>query len=392
MTMLTTTRIPPAHALAIALVAVTACSQGEATTERAHTAAQALLGTTETSTSGAVALLRGNNPSLVLLEDTCSAALIAPNLALTARHCVELLTNRTSCSATFTGSPTHGYLAIRTEADVSVTGTPFVVSKIRKPTTNAACADDIALLILEASVPAATLGPIVPRLAAPPTAGATYSAIGYGAHSAGADSTDGLRRRREGSQVACGGDCDAPFLWYGAPSSVCPGDSGGPALDAQGAVIGVASRGSCGAAGGIDMYTRTDAHAALIVAAALEAATLGGYPAPAWAVVPPAKDAGADPAAAVDAGAATAAGDGAAPSAGEEDSPAPASTTREEITKSGCSVGRAGEPTTEWPLVSVLVSVLVALRTRRRRTCCDSHSSLRAGARGIGEAFASARS
>lgn len=373
-----TTRMMTAHALRIALLATTACGQGEATRERTQTAAEPLLGPTETTKSGAVALLRGNNSNLVLLEDTCSAALIAPNLALTARHCVEILTSSYTCSATFTGLPTHGYFAIRTEADVSGTGTPFVVSKIRKPTTIAACDGDIALLILETSVPGTTLVPIVPRLAAPPMSGAIYSAIGYGANSDGVNSNDGRRRRADGSQVACGGDCGgAPFMFYGAPSTICGGDSGGPALDAQGGVIGIAARGSCGTAGGIDMYTRTDAHAALIVAAALEAATLGGYPAPAWAVVPPSKDAGAADAAAdadagAHAGAATPHGADTPAQGASEDSPAPASATREQITKTGCSVVRAVEPTTAWPLL-LLASALVALRERRRRICNDEN-------------------
>ena len=357
-------RIPGARALGAALLAATACSQGDATAERTRTAEHALLGASETTPSGAVALLRGNNPGLVLLNDTCSAALIAPNLALTARHCVESLSATIGCSATFTGSATHGYLAIRTEADVSVAGTPFVVSAIRKPTTNAACDDDLALLILETSVPSATLAPIAPRLTAPPMVGATYSAIGYGATSDGPVSTDGRRRRAEGSQVFCAGDCEgAPLLWWGAPSTACPGDSGGPALDPQGGVIGVLSRGSCGAPGGIDMFTRTDAHAALIVAAALEAATLGGYPAPPWAVLPPPKDAGAD--AADDAAAATPPGDAAATDGGDGP-PAPASPAPVETTTSGCSVARADEPRTAWPLV-LFASVLVAWRARRPR-------------------------
>ena len=354
-------------ALAMALLAATACSHEHPSEEGAQTAQQPLRGSIDTTKSGAVALLRGNSSNLVLLADTCSAALIAPNLALTARHCVEFLTSSTGCSATFTGSRSHGYFAIRTEADVSGAGTPFVVAQIRKPTKNAACEDDLALLILETSVPSAMLAPIVPRLTAPPMAGATYSAIGYGTSSADADSTDGLRRRADGSQVVCAGDCGgAPFLWFGAPSSACPGDSGGPALDPQGGVIGVLSRGSCGDVGGVDIYTRTDAHAALIVAAAKEAAILGGYPSPPWAVVPPSKDAGAD------ADGAPRADAGVAPSDAASTDPDEAPTVStpalpKEVAKDGCSVGRVGAPTPAWPL-ALLMSVLVALRILAARS------------------------
>lgn len=122
------------RALAAALLAATACSHGSPT-EEAQTTQQQLVGSAETTKSGAVALLRGNSLGFVLLDDTCSASLLAPNLALTARHCVEFLTADIGCSATFTGSPTHGYLAIRTEADVSgpATRAPAIPAKLRPP-------------------------------------------------------------------------------------------------------------------------------------------------------------------------------------------------------------------------------------------------------------------
>src|SRR5690606_30458160 len=92
--------------------------------------------------------------------------------------------------------------------------------------------------------------------------------------------------------LACDGrlgqliDSDAEFVTEGW---VCSGDSGGGAFDQRsfddGApyVLGALSRGPqtesrCLAA----IYTRTDAHAEMIVGAGLKAAEEGGYDAPEW--------------------------------------------------------------------------------------------------------------
>ena len=63
------------------------------------------------------------------------------------------------------------------------------------------------------------------------------------------------------------------------------GDSGGPALDAEGRVIGVASRGNanCDAA----LYGSVASWRALIVDTAMDAATSGGYSPPDWAIAAP---------------------------------------------------------------------------------------------------------
>lgn len=364
--------------LALGLVTFCSCSQGKSSQgERAGEAPaslqQAIIGQADTSNSGGVALLRGNSPTFIVLESTCSASLIAPNVAMTARHCVESLTANTGCAATFTGTRTHSYLAIRTEADVAAPGAPFVVSQIRKPTTTSACDGDIALLILATNVPNELLVPVVPRLAAPPLVGETFSAIGYGLTTAAGGSIDGKRRRADGSQVACIGaaSCGAsPFQWFGAPPRICPGDSGGPALDAKGEVIGVASRGQCGASGTVAIYARTDANAALIVNAVLEGASLGGYPAPAWAVIPDAPDAGVPDAGAADGGArdggATELPDAAVTEGGDAASALPTSASDPRSTTDGCSLAH-GRSRDAPPVLVVVVVLSGALLRRRRR-------------------------
>jgi MYXO-CTERM domain-containing protein len=64
-------------------------------------------------------------------------------------------------------------------------------------------------------------------------------------------------------------------------SGVCEGDSGGPALDLAGKVVGVVSRG--GAQCSRPIYGSINAWRELIQRVALEAAEAGGYDAPFWA-------------------------------------------------------------------------------------------------------------
>jgi MYXO-CTERM domain-containing protein len=134
--------------------------------------------------------------------------------------------------------------------------------------------------------------------------GSHIAALGYGITSPSA-SDSGVRRIREKIAIKCvpgdetydckGGyesmlDSDKEFITEGY---VCSGDSGGGAFDQesfdQGApyVLGALSRGpqteeQCLAA----IYSRTDAHAEMIIAAGKKAAKAGGYADPAWLSAP----------------------------------------------------------------------------------------------------------
>jgi hypothetical protein len=132
--------------------------------------------------------------------------------------------------------------------------------------------------------------------------GDKITAIGFGV-TGPSNSDSGQRRIRENIAVTCvPGDkryaCDdaitididdkAEFVTEGW---VCSGDSGSGAFEqksyslGESIVLGTLSRGpqtadKCLAA----IYTRTDAHAKMIIDAGLKAAEKGGYEAPAWVV------------------------------------------------------------------------------------------------------------
>lgn len=107
---------------------------------------------------------KGNLGACVVPGTRCSGALVAPNLVLTARHCVQVIDDAPdgkTCSATF-GAPI-GTSKIRITLDPSVLGENVAwteVDEVLVGSTNNACKDDIALLRLAADIPGASAKPI----------------------------------------------------------------------------------------------------------------------------------------------------------------------------------------------------------------------------------------
>jgi hypothetical protein len=218
----------------------------------------------------------------------CTGTLIAPNLVLTAQHCVaNIAENQVDCeSSRFGDRFDANSLGVAPYATLSGRTRYFPVAEVVLPGEgDALCGNDIALLILGGRFDVADLPAVDPRLDVPAARGEPYTAVGFG--DALAEGDPGVRRARDGLNVVCGArDCGGGSVLtnseFVGEESVCEGDSGGPALDASGRVIGVASRGAedCG----IAVYSAVAYWGDWMISTATRAAEIGQYEAPGWAL------------------------------------------------------------------------------------------------------------
>ena len=211
------------------------------------------------SQDAVVLLLTEMSDASGLYVENCTATLVAPNLVLTARHCISQMPKGTfTCNADggVTGtSGTYGTDALPANSLVFVgatapaTFTPSTAQasgvKYFHGSEATVCNDDIALVEITPPINTAPIAPLSFDDAV--TQGEQLTTVGWGA-TEDADLPSTRMERAGVSVVTVGPGYVPPGGELGdreaiLSESVCSGDSGGPAFDETGNLVAVVSRG-----------------------------------------------------------------------------------------------------------------------------------------------------
>jgi hypothetical protein len=318
-------------------------------------------------------------PDVLLLRDDtapgfrCTATLIAPNLVITARHCVGKRAVPAASTLCKAGATDEGAQSLPTyQGDVDAPPMYFSASPsgpelargatVYDDGSTTTCSHDVALIALDKAI----AGIVPSELRRTPLAQSdSLIAMGFGWTDRNA-TVNATERMKGATTVLALGPVVYSFKPLGDPMATSQpvaiatgelavegltmtGDSGGPAFDASGRLAALVSRGYSDALYGPGTFTSIAAHLATIDAAL---AATGNAPMadggvdtlPDAAAVTP-KDASAP--------------SSPLPEASAEPDAAPTTTT------SGCTVTRARN-TAPWSALAAL-SALALLTTRRRR-------------------------
>lgn len=272
--------------LSLVLIASGSVACGSSGSERVEQRTEAVInGEPSGPEDDAVVFLVATRPTVI---ESCTATLVAPNLVITARHCVAEFENKTfTCTPEGELAPgsrggTMGPLLPPEAVAIERGAGPnpeFVAQGIQifSVQTPSICRNDIAMVLLDRDVENVPIMPL--RLDAGNEPGERIRIVGYGLDE---NNVFGVRHTRSGITVSQVGpsefrpDADSipPRTFLTLGPMLCIGDSGGPAFTEFGAVTAVWSQvvGDCHSDSARNYFTQIAPFQNDIVRPAFEAA------------------------------------------------------------------------------------------------------------------------